>query len=419
MPYNNRINLTALRAARYPARYTEAVHDTRVVGCWQSLHVIGAEPRNFSEWPFVTKERRMRVQPVWKIVLTWLVGVMVLTGCAEMQPRAERDPAGGRAARFEFGVIGDAPYILEEEVKVAAAIAEMNRSELAFVVHVGDIQADPRVPYRGGVATCTDASLERRKELFAASRHPFILTPGDNDWTDCHLVKDRLVDPLERLARLRVLFFPDTNSLGQRKMALTVQAADPRYGKYVENRQWTHGGVLFVTLHIVGSNNNRSRTPEMDAEYVERNAANLAWLTQGFERARQERARGVVILTQANPLFETTWSATQVRRYLPGLPVNIPEPRRPTGYDDFLAVLEREVLAFPRPVLLIHGDTHVFRVDKPLVRSADKRLIEHFTRVETFGYPDVHWVRITVDPARPDLFTVQPEIVTLPPKTGS
>jgi len=322
---------------------------------------------------------------------------LLVTGCAT------------QSTRFEFGVIGDVPYLLDEEARVAAAIANMNRSDLAFVVHLGDIQADPRTP--SGSPTCTDASLQRRKELFDASRHPFILTPGDNDWTDCHLIKDRMVDPLERLARLRAVFFPSADSLGQRKMTLMVQAAEPKHAKYVENRLWTHAGVLFVTVHIVGSNNNRGRTPEMDAEYTERNAANLTWLAQAFERAQREQAQAIVIFTQANPQFETTWSARQVRLYLYGLPVNIPQPRRPTGFDDFLAALEREVVAYPQPVVLIHGDTHIFRVDKPLVRTADTRLIENFTRVETFGSPDVHWIRVIVDLTDPGIFFFRPEII--------
>lgn len=361
----------------------------------------------------------MSERSAWRFAFAAVAVVTIASACVGSRLGPDGRATGTSASGFDFGVIGDAPYILAEEAKVAAAISDMNRLELAFVVHVGDIQADPRVPYRGGIPTCTDESLQRRMELFGASRHPFILTPGDNDWTDCHLVKDRVVDPLERLAVLRKVFFPTPETLGQRRMSLTVQASDSRYANFVENRRWTYGGILFLTLHIVGSNNNRGRTPQMDAEYTERNAANLAWLAQGIERARQEQARGVVILTQANPMFETTWSATQVRRYLPGVTATIPEPRRPTGYDDFLAALEREVLAFSRPVLLVHGDTHVFRVDKPLVRSTDKVLVEHFTRVETFGYPDVHWVRITVDPGRADLFTIRPEMVSVRPGTAS
>lgn len=33
------------------------------------------------------------------------------------------------------------------------------------------------------------------------------------------------------------------------------------------------------------------------------------------------------------------------------------------------------------------------------------------TRLEVFGDPDTHWVRVTVDPANPALFTIEPMIV--------
>jgi hypothetical protein len=36
---------------------------------------------------------------------------------------------------------------------------------------------------------------------------------------------------------------------------------------------------------MVGDNNNRERTPEQDAEYAERMAADLEWMKQGFELA--------------------------------------------------------------------------------------------------------------------------------------
>ena len=76
-----------------------------------------------------------------------------------------------------------------------------------------------------------------------------------------------------------------------------------------------------------------------------------------------------------------------------------------------LAVLEQETIAFKKPVVLVHGDSHYFRIDKPLVGAKSGRRIENFTRVETFGNPDVHWVRVTVDPRKPNVFTFRPEIV--------
>ena len=59
----------------------------------------------------------------------------------------------------------------------------------------------------------------------------------------------------------------------------------------------------------------------------------------------------------------------------------------------------------------VSTDTHLFRHDKPLYSTKTNRLFENFTRVETFGDPDTHWVRITVDPADQQVFTFKGEIV--------
>jgi hypothetical protein len=61
-------------------------------------------------------------------------------------------------------------------------------------------------------------------------------------------------------------------------------------------------------------------------------------------------------------------------------------------------------------VVLANGDTHSFRVDKPLV---DEHLetVQTFTRVEGFGSPHGHWVRVRVDPDRPEVFQFQQELV--------
>jgi hypothetical protein len=85
------------------------------------------------------------------------------------------------------------------------------------------------------------------------------------------------------------------------------------------------------------------------------------------------------------------------------------------GFEEFLAALEEETQKFGKPVVLAHGDSHYFRVDKPLPRAdADgnrrPRLV-NFTRVENFGSPDVHWVRAIVDPRDPELFRFKPEFV--------
>jgi hypothetical protein len=62
--------------------------------------------------------------------------------------------------------------------------------------------------------------------------------------------------------------------------------------------------------------------------------------------------------------------------------------------------------------LFVHGDTHFFKMDKPLYSPT--KLLPNFTRLQTFGSPSLHWVRVTVDVASDNLFTIQPVIVRQP-----
>jgi hypothetical protein len=150
----------------------------------------------------------------------------------------------------------------------------------------------------------------------------------------------------------------------------------------------------------------------MDQEYADRNAANLAWLRDSFAAAQSAGHRGIMIISHANPHFETTWSAKLQNRYLlKGLGLKTPEDRRQTGFDDFVALLEEETLAYGKPVVYVHGDTHTYRIDKPLVGSFSGRMIENFTRVEVFGYRNTHWIRAKVSPDDPNVFSFRQEIV--------
>jgi hypothetical protein len=185
---------------------------------------------------------------------------------------------------------------------------------------------------------------------------------------------------------------------------MTLQSDEPGFEPFVENRTWTHGGVVFVTVHVLGLTDERGRAPALDAEYAERNAASLLWIEQAFARAKRDGAKALVIVAHADPMFEARWPDGMAQRYVFGLTVGAAVPHAPV-FDDLLATLERETIAFERPVLFVHGDTHLFRVDKPLMQPADGRLIGSFTRLETFGYPDVGWIRVTVDPNHAELFT--------------
>ena len=339
------------------------------------------------------------------LVLVWGLALL-LCGCATVR--------AAQGHRFEFALLGDVPYDARQEKEFTNVVKSINANSLAFVIHNGDFWWDgvAWTEKAGGFPPCSDATFDHRFGLAQSFRHPFIFVPGDNEWVDCHRATPRAYDPLERLTKVRQVFLQGDRSLGQRTIQLTRQSEDQRYVKFRENVRWIHGDVLFVTLHMTGSNNNFGRSAEMDAEYSERNSANLTWMRQAFELAAGRGLKAVMLIAQANPRFETSWPEYAQQRYmLAGLGIKSPEKRRATGFDEFLAALERETLAFGKPVVYVHGDTHIFRIDKPLYGATSRRFIENFTRVETIGYPDTHWVRGIVDPKDPNVFSFRQEIV--------
>ena len=284
--------------------------------------------------------------------------------------------------QFDFALIGDTPYdALQETNLFPNMIDELNQAQLAFVVHNGDLKS--------GSTPCTDECFEARARQFATIRHPFVFIFGDNEWTDCGRVKTNAFVPEERLEKLRALFTQCDLSLGQRLMPLLRQSQTPAFAKFRENVRWVDGRVVFAGLNVPGDDNHFG-TPE----FGPRNAANIAWIQEAFALASRERFHAVMLIMQANPHFELA-STNRVRR----------------GFNEMLQVLERETLAFGKPVVLVHGDSHYFRIDQPLLGSRSKRRIENFTRVETFGNPDVHWLKGSVDYRDPNVFTFRPQYV--------
>jgi hypothetical protein len=77
-----------------------------------------------------------------------------------------------------------------------------------------------------------------------------------------------------------------------------------------------------------------------------------------------------------------------------------------------MAALVRQTEQFKGQVLFVHGDTHFFKVDKPLYSPT--KLLPNLTRLQTFGSPSLHWVRVKVDPTTVNVFEIQPVIVRQP-----
>lgn len=326
---------------------------------------------------------------------------------AQAEREHSREPSHDHSERqsqghgpFEFALIGDTPYFSAADPSADYPpfdhlVDDLNHErKIRWVMHAGDI--------KNGSTECSDTLFYDRLARFSHIEKPLIYTPGDNEWTDCHRVNNGEYQPLERLAKLRDVFFPVPGmTLGGHPMQVESQAQQPGYEEFPENVRWSHQGVLFATLHIVGSRNAEApfqvgssamRTQADDDEVARRNAANLAWLNTTFDQAEREDAPGVLIMIQANPGLE--FNQNVVKR---------------EGFEDFLETLENRTATFGKPVVLAHGDSHFFRVDKP--RLLNQAFLPNFTRVETFGSANVHWVRVQVDPRSDEVFRFQQEIV--------
>ena len=324
-----------------------------------------------------------------------------------------------RGEPYAIGLWGDLPYSdVQAQVGVPNLIADMNRHELAFSVHDGDLKAGSGTPGSATPTTCSDALYVQGLAFFNALRAPAMFTPGDNDWTDCDRPANGGFSSRERLDHERQVFFSTPFSMGQRKLRQEVQTAALCLGvngavPCVENRRWTYGGVTYVTLNVQGSCNNLCDTAPDPAEWAARNTANIAWLRESFRFAAARQSAAVMIVSQADP----GWDLTDGTRAPLRDPKTLAETdANPDGFKDYLVALRDEVVAFRRPVAYVHGDSHYARIDKPLLDASGRRL-ENFTRVETFGdnqangTNDVNWIKVTVDPRSREVFSYQTQIV--------
>lgn len=287
---------------------------------------------------------------------------------------------------FAFGVFGDGPYRAWENGRFRRLIDDVNGHDIEWLLHVGDLLWYP----------CSDRALSERLRALNSIRHPVVYTPGDNEWADCHETITGGYLPLERLDHVRKTFFADPRtSLGGRSMAVESQGRNPAWSEFVENARWTFGGFVFVTIHMVGSDNALARfdgrTAADDAEVARRSAAALDWLDAAFSVARSDSASGVVIAIHGDPSFEDPRGAGR-------------------GYATFVDRLAEQVTAFPGQVVLIHGDSHIQRADNPL-RADSGQTLRNFTRIESYGSPDIGWVRVVIDSVAGRVVASEPRLM--------
>ena len=286
---------------------------------------------------------------------------------------------------------------------VEQTINSMNSHDLDFTIFAGDS--------KNGSSLCTDAAIGQDIiNIFNSLNAPTLYTLGDNEWTDCHRTNNGGYDPLERLSYLRATFFNKHRTQGNH--GIKVERQGELGQAYSENSRFVKKNVEFVALHIPGSNNNlvvtdsqctkKSNRTQADcdaatAEYQARNVQNIAWLKESFAQAKDKNYAGVLVAIQADIFFPFELSDGGYQdKFLTQLDAS-------NGYSDFFLTLVEETQSFAGKVLLVHGDSHYFKNDKPMY-NADGRLTANFTRVEVFGSKDNSWVKMTVDPKSENVF---------------
>lgn len=313
-----------------------------------------------------------------------------------------------RAETFKFIALGDMPYGKAKWVEPAytALIEEINRRKPDFSIHVGDIKS--------GGKPCSDEVFKAQHDRLMSFAGPLVYTPGDNEWTDCHRSKAGGYNPLERLKVLRAMFFGEAQSLGKSpvKLERQVEAMPARMaasstkdgparagaaaamGKVAlpENARFAHKGIHIVTAHVVGSNNNfEVRDLTAAKEFFERDEANIAWLRYAFKKAITQDAKAVVLAIHAD-MFEFGFNSFRKERFI-----------RHSGYLKFATELIDQANRFKKPVLLIFGDSHIFRVFRPFPKRA-----RNIMALEVFGERNMHAVEVSVDTDDASVFGFRP-----------
>jgi hypothetical protein len=296
---------------------------------------------------------------------------------------------------LRFAVIGDVPYTDAQRAQFAAWIDQLNADpRLRFTVHVGDIKA--------GAAPCTDEYDNQIKLLFDRFERPLVYTPGDNEWADCHRPSAGRYNPLERLARLRSVFFPVPGTTMGRQ-ARSVESEAPL--GFPENVTWRDGGASFAALHVVGSadatrpwGSPGSSTAQATAQAARAANAKVV-VAKAFANARAGGDAAVILFLQADLFPATDNDDDLADPDATGIATAV--------YAPLVQTIARESRAWNRPVLIVNGDSHHYVRGNPLTPGSPWLRTYQFNepvplleRVTVVGAERMSgYLRVTVDPS--------------------
>ncbi|EGF32744.1 putative transmembrane protein [Oxalobacteraceae bacterium IMCC9480] len=206
------------------------------------------------------------------------------------------------------------------------AIADTDDDNLAFVVVNGIKAAD---------AACSDAVYLERKILLDSAKNGVILSLAGSDWTACRNTAGQSI-AMERLTRLRDLFFTGEFSFGASRIPLLRQSGTPKFRSYAENAHWEVGAIQFATINLPADNNHFLAAAGRNSEFEDRQIANHAWLQRLIANATHRKLAALVLFCDGNLM----------------LPKKNPPPR--DGFAQLRGQLTQLAAGYPGKVLLVH-----------------------------------------------------------------
>ncbi|MCC6071423.1 hypothetical protein ACFSQU_17940 [Massilia sp. GCM10020059] len=189
-----------------------------------------------------------------------------------------------------FGVIGHSFAKGGDDERLKQSIEESSESALAFVVLTGIKAANE---------PCSDKLYLERRKLISNARRPMIVMPSATDWSGCKNSNGRTA-AIERLNRVRELYYAEPESLGRRKIEVTRQSANAKFRSYAENMYWVEGNVLYATVNIPANNNHYLPEAGRNSEFEDRLVANRYWLNRVFALARAKKHAAVVLFSEGD-----------------------------------------------------------------------------------------------------------------------
>ena len=193
-------------------------------------------------------------------------------------------------AGFEFAVLGHSFKAGPDDAPLKKSIAETSAFNAAFVVATG---------IKAASESCSDKLYSQRKDLLDASGPPLIVSLSASDWAYCRNSRGR-VNAIERLNRLRDVYFADDQSLGQRKLTLSRLSSTAKFRSYAENAHWEYGGVLFASVNLPANNNHFLPEAGRNSEFEDRLVANRSWLQRLFAMAQRKKLDGIVLFSDGD-----------------------------------------------------------------------------------------------------------------------